>query len=197
MKNSFIQIIIFVILTFSSLNKEIKNIKYEEDKEIGIITIKYPDDSIYLDNNILDEMEYILDEIISDKIKVLIITEDSSINDKVNYEGDKSDIYFNENFFNKLEQFEIPIISVINHFSLGLMFEISLSSDLRICSEKAVFGNPIFLESQRLPKLIGIGMSKQIIFTKQIINAKEALKIGLVNDIYPQNELMNKTKVLA
>ena len=40
-------------------------------------------------------------------------------------------------------------------------------------------------------------MSKQIIFTKQIINAKEALKIGLVNDIYPQNELMNKAKILA
>ena len=197
MKNSFTKITIFIILAFSSLNKEIKNIKLEEDKEIGIITIRYPDDSIYLDNNILDEIEYILDEIISDKIRILIITEDSSINNKINYECDKTDIYFNENFFNKLEQFEIPVISVINHFSVGLMFEISLSSDIRICSEKAVFGNPIFLESERLPKLIGIGMSKQIIFTKQIINAKEALKIGLVNDIYPQNELMNKAKILA
>ena len=197
MKNAKIQIIIFLILTIFSLNKEIKNVKYEEDKEIGILTIKHPDNSIYFEINIIDEIEHILDEIISNKIKVLIITEDSSINDKVNYEGDKSDIYFNENFFNKLEQFEIPIISVINHFALGLMFEITLSSDIRICSEKAILGHPIFLEPQRLSRLIGIGMSKQIIFTKQIINAKEALKIGLVNNMYPQNELMDKARELA
>ena len=138
-----------------------------------------------------------MDEIISNKIKVLIITEDSSINNQINYECDKTEDDYDENFFTKLEQLEIPIISVINHFSLGLMFEISLSSDIRICSEKAILGHPIFLEPQRLSRLIGIGMSKQIIFTKQIINAKEAFKIGLVNNIYPQNELMDKARELA
>ena len=197
MKNAKIQIIIFLILTIFSLNKEIKNVKYEEDKEIGILTIKHPDNSIYFEIDIIDEIEHILDEIISNKIKVLIITEDSSINNQINYECDKTEDDYDENFFNKLEQFEIPIISVINHFSLGLMFEISLSSDIRICSEKAKLGHPIFLEPHRLSRLIGIGMSKQIIFTKQIINAKEAFKIGLVNNIYPQNELMDKARELA
>ena len=197
MKNAKIQIIIFLILTIFSLNKEIKNVKYEEDKEIGILTIKHPDNSIYFEIDIIDEIEHILDEIISNKIKVLIITEDSSINNQINYECDKTEDDYDENFFTKLEQFEIPIISVINHFSLGLMFEISLSSDIRICSEKAILGHPIFLEPHRLSRLIGIGMSKQIIFTKQIINAKEAFKIGLVNNIYPQNELMDKARELA
>ena len=197
MKNAKIQIIIFLILTIFSLNKEIKNVKYEEDKEIGILTIKHPDNSIYFEIDIIDEIEHILDEIISNKIKVLIITEDSSINNQINYECDKTEDDYDENFFTKLEQLEIPIISVINHFSLGLMFEITLSSDIRICSEKAILGHPIFLEPQRLSRLIGIGMSKQIIFTKQIINAKEAFKIGLVNNIYPQNELMDKARELA
>jgi len=197
MKNAKIQIIIFLILTIFSSNKEIKNVKYEEDKEIGILTIKHPDNSIYFEIDIIDEIEHILDEIISNKIKVLIITEDSSINNQINYECDKTEDDYDENFFNKLEKFEIPIISVINHFSLGLMFEISLSSDIRICSEKAILGHPIFLEPHRLSRLIGIGMSKQIIFTKQIINAKEAFKIGLVNNIYPQNELMDKARELA
>ena len=197
MKNAKIQIIIFLILTIFSLNKEIKNVKYEEDKEIGILTIKHPDNSIYFEIDIIDEIEHILDEIISNKIKVLIITEDSSINNQINYECDKTEDDYDENFFTKLEQLEIPIISVINHFSLGLMFEISLSSDIRICSEKAILGHPIFLEPQRLSRLIGIGMSKQIIFTKQIINAKEALKIGLFNEIYPQNELMNMARALV
>ena len=197
MKNAKIQIIIFLILTIFSLNKEIKNVKYEEDKEIGILTIKHPDNSIYFEIDIIDEIEHILDEIISNKIKVLIITEDSSINNQINYECDKTEDDYDENFFTKLEQLEIPIISVINHFSLGLMFEITLSSDIRICSEKAILGHPIFLEPQRLSRLIGIGMSKQIIFTKQIINANEALKIGLVNNIYLQNELMDKARELA
>ena len=197
MKNAKIQIIIFLILTIFSLNKEIKNVKYEEDKEIGILTIKHPDNSIYFEIDIIDEIEHILDEIISNKIKVLIITEDSSINNQINYECDKTEDDYDENFFTKLEQLEIPIISVINHFSLGLMFEITLSSDIRICSEKAILGHPIFLEPHRLSRLIGIGMSKQIIFTKQIINAKEALKIGLVNNMYPQNELMDKARELA
>ena len=197
MKNAKIQIIIFLILTIFSSNKEIKNVKYEEDKEIGILTIKHPDNSIYFEIDIIDEIEHILDEIISNKIKVLIITEDSSINNQINYECDKTEDDYDENFFTKLEQLEIPIISVINHFSLGLMFEITLSSDIRICSEKAILGHPIFLEPQRLSRLIGIGMSKQIIFTKQIINANEALKIGLVNNIYLQNELMDKARELA
>ena len=197
MKNAKIQIIIFLILTIFSSNKEIKNVKYEEDKEIGILTIKHPDNSIYFEIDIIDEIEHILDEIISNKIKVLIITEDSSINNQINYECDKTEDDYDENFFTKLEQLEIPIISVINHFSLGLMFEITLSSDIRICSEKAILGHPIFLEPHRLSRLIGIGMSKQIIFTKQIINAKEAFKIGLVNNIYPQNELMDKARELA
>ena len=191
MKNAKIQIIIFLILTIFSLNKEIKNVKYEEDKEIGILTIKHPDNSIYFEIDIIDEIEHILDEIISNKIKVLIITEDSSINNQINYECDKTEDDYDENFFTKLEQLEIPIISVINHFSLGLMFEITLSSDIRICSEKAILGHPIFLEPQRLSRLIGIGMSKQI------INANEALKIGLVNNIYLQNELMDKARELA
>ena len=145
MKNAKIQIIIFLILTIFSLNKEIKNVKYEEDKEIGILTIKHPDNSIYFEIDIIDEIEHILDEIISNKIKVLIITEDSSINNQINYECDKTEDDYDENFFTKLEQLEIPIISVINHFSLGLMFEITLSSDIRICSEKAILGHPIFL----------------------------------------------------
>ena len=107
MKNAKIQIIIFLILTIFSLNKEIKNVKYEEDKEIGILTIKHPDNSIYFEIDIIDEIEHILDEIISNKIKVLIITEDSSINNQINYECDKTEDDYDENFFTKLEQLEI------------------------------------------------------------------------------------------
>ena len=107
--------------------------------------------------------------------------------------------------FRKLETFPIPIIAAINGYALGGGLEIALSCDIRICSENSIFGQPEvslgitpgFGGTQRLARTIGIGMAKQLIYTGKNINAEEALKIGLVNSIYPQNELMNEAKKLA
>ena len=107
--------------------------------------------------------------------------------------------------FRKLEKFQIPVIAAINGFALGGGFEIAMSCDIRICSENAIFGQsevglgitPGFGGTQRLARIVGPGMAKQIIFTGQTINAKEALRIGLVNDIFPQSELMNEAKKMA
>ena len=195
MKKKIIQILFFSAFVAFSLNKDIKYIKYEEDKSIGIMAIYFPENSIDIDNKILIELEYILEKININKIKVLIITDISSLNNNINCDITKAPI--NENIFKKLEQFEIPIIAAINNYALGVMFEISLIADIRICSENALLGYPLFLKTQRLSKLISLSISKQIIFTKQIINTKEALRIGLINSIYPQNELMNKAKELS
>jgi hypothetical protein len=78
-------------------------------------------------------------------------------------------------------------------------------SDIRICSENSVFGIPEvglgiiprFGGTQRLARLVGAGMAKQIIFSGQNIYSKEALRIKLVNGIYPQNELLNEAKKIA
>ena len=107
--------------------------------------------------------------------------------------------------FRKLETFPIPVIAAVNGFALGGGCEISMSCDIRICSENAIFGQPEvglgitpgFGGTQRLARLIGMGMAKQMIFTAQNIKAEEALRIGLVNAIYPQNELLNEAKKLA
>ena len=197
MEKFLIQIVaIFLLFIFSS-NKEFNNIKYEEDNKIGILTIKYPDNLIDIDNNILDELEYKLDKINSDKINVLIITENSSIKKEYNLNYNNLDDKLNNKILKKLDEFEIPIIIAINNYAIGIMFEISLTTDIRICSENAKLGYPILGESKRLSNIIDLGMSRQIIFAKQIINAKEALRIRLVNNIYPQNELLNKAKELA
>ena len=197
MRNLLIQVIAFSILTVFSLNKEINNVKYEDINSIGILTINYPDNSIDLDHNMLEEIGYYLDKIDINQIKVLIITENSSPNKEIKLDCDKNENYLDNDILNKLEHFEIPIITVINNYALGIMFEIFLTSDIRMCSENAILGYPLFEESERLSRLIGPGMSKQIIFTKQIINAKEALRIRLINNIYPQKELMNKAKEIS
>ena len=80
-----------------------------------------------------------------------------------------------------------------------------MSCDIRICSDNAIFGQPEvglgitpgFGGTQRLARLVGMGMAKQMIFTAQNIKAQEALRIGLVNAVYPQNELLAEAKKLA
>ena len=190
------QMIIILILLVFSFTKEIHNIIYKEEKSIGILTIIYPDNSIDLNNEILEEIELTINKIDINKINVLIITENSS-KKSIECDNNISENNINKNILKKLEEFEIPIIVAINNYGLGIMFEILLISDIKICSENALLGYPLISDSKRLSKLIGSGMSKQIMFTKQIINAKEALRIGLVNSIYSEKELINKAKELG
>ena len=190
------QMIIILILLVFSFTKEIHNIIYKEEKSIGILTIIYPDNSIDLNNEILEEIELTINKIDINKINVLIITENSS-KKSIECDNNISEKNINKNILKKLEEFEIPIIVAINNYGLGIMFEILLISDIKICSENALLGYPLISDSKRLSKLIGSGMSKQIMFTKQIINAKEALRIGLVNSIYSEKELINKAKELG
>ena len=90
------------------------------------------------------------------------------------------------------------MIAAVNGFALGGGCEISMSCDIRICSDNAVFGQPEvglgitpgFGGTQRLARLVGAGMAKQMIYTARNIKADEALRIGLVNAVYTQEELL-------
>ena len=196
MKNLIIDFLILSFLYACSLNKDIKNINYEEDKSIGIITINYPKNSIDINNDILEEMNLILSKIDIDNIKVLIITDNSLSNNDNNLEID-CEKNINKNIFNTLDNINIPIISAINNYALGIMFEISLISDFRICSDKAIIGYPLLNNNQRLSEIIGKGMAKQIMYTKQYIKPEEALRIKLVNNIYKQKDLLKKAREIG
>ncbi|MBC8385379.1 MAG: enoyl-CoA hydratase/isomerase family protein [Candidatus Cloacimonetes bacterium] len=90
-----------------------------------------------------------------------------------------------------MENMEKPVIAAINGFALGSGCEIAMACDIRIASERAKFGQPEVklgiipghAGSQRLPRLVGIGKAKELIFTGDIIDAVEALRIGLVNQV--------------
>ena len=107
--------------------------------------------------------------------------------------------------FRKIETFPIPVIAAVNGFALGGGCEISMSCDIRICSDNAVFGQPEaglgitpgFGGTQRLARLVSPGMAKQMIYTARNIKADEAYRIGLVNAVYPQEELMDAAKKMA
>ena len=99
----------------------------------------------------------------------------------------------------------MPVIAAVNGFALGGGCELAMSCDIRICSENAVFGQPEvglgitpgFGGTQRLARIIGIGMAKQLIFTARNIKAQEALRLGLVNAVYTSEELMVQAKKMA
>lgn len=107
--------------------------------------------------------------------------------------------------FSLIETIEKPIIAAINGFALGGGCEIAMCCDFRIASFKAKFGQPEvglgiipgFGGTQRLPRIIGPGMAKQLIYTADIIDANEALRIGLVNAVVPSEELLDSVKQIA
>ena len=94
--------------------------------------------------------------------------------------------------FRMIETFPIPVIAAVNGFALGGGCEISMSCDIRLCSDNAVFGQPEvglgitpgFGGTQRLARLVGAGMAKQLIYTARNIKAADAYRIGLVNDVF-------------
>ena len=107
--------------------------------------------------------------------------------------------------FLKLETLPIPTIAAVNGYALGGGCELSMACDIRICSDTAVFGQPEtglgitpgFGGTQRLARLVGAGMAKQMIYTAKNIKADEALRIGLVNAVYQKDELMGAAVKLA
>lgn len=104
--------------------------------------------------------------------------------------------------FHQIESLEKPVIAAVNGFALGGGLELSMACDIRFSSDKAKFGQPEvglgiipgFGGTQRLSRLVGRGMAKYLIFGGMTIGADEALTIGLVEKVYPAEELMAQTE---
>lgn len=100
--------------------------------------------------------------------------------------------------FSLIEQVSKPIIAAIDGFCLGGGCELAMACDFRICSDKSKFGQPEvglgvtpgFGGTQRLPRIVGTGQAKQLLYTGDVIDAAEALRIGLVNAVYTPEQLM-------
>jgi enoyl-CoA hydratase len=111
----------------------------------------------------------------------------------------------NAKLFRQLESFPAPVIAAIRGFALGGGCEMALACDLRVCGTSARFGQPeVGLGiipaaggTQRLPRLIGLSRAKDLVLTGRIIDAEEALRIGLVNRMVPDEQVMEEAQVLA
>lgn len=174
---------------------------YEQKGAIGVITINRPEALNALNSQVLDDLEATFKGVNLDEVRCLVLTgageksfvagadigEMSTLTKK---EGEAFGKKGND-VFRMIETFPIPVIAAVNGFALGGGCEISMSCDIRLCSDNAMFGQPEvglgitpgFGGTQRLARLVGQGMAKQLIYTAKNIKAPEALRIGLVNQV--------------
>lgn len=188
---------------------------YEVNGQVGTITINREKALNALNSTVLDELDATLDAVDLNEVRCLILTgagtksfvagaDIGEMSTLTKAEGEAFGKKGND-VFRKLETFPIPVIAAVNGFALGGGCEISMSCDIRICSDNAVFGQPEvglgitpgFGGTQRLARLVSPGMAKQLIYTARNIKADEALRIGLVNAVYPQEELMAAAQKMA
>ena len=192
-----------------------KTITIEKRGPVAILTINRPDKLNALNKKVHTEGVAALDELRKDdSIRVLVITgagEKSFIAgaDISEFEGQtpvtQRDLFHEKTFFNTIDAFPKPVIAMVNGFCLGGGNELALACDLRIASENARFSQPeINLGimcggggTQRLPRLIGEGRAMEMALTGEMIDAETAHRFGLVNHVYPIDQLEAETLKLA
>ena len=187
----------------------------EKQEAVCVVKINNPQAMNALNTTVLSELDAAFTEIGNDKeIKAVIITGEgrafvagADISEMANLNQAEGEAFGKRgaDVFRKIETLPIPVIAAVNGFALGGGCELAMSCDIRICSTNARFGQPEvglgivpgFSGTYRLTKLVGMGMAKQLIFTGKPIKADEALRIGLVNAVYEQAELMNEAIKMA
>ena len=181
---------------------------------ILVVTINRPEALNALNSAVLDDLSAVLDSVDQEAVRALVITgagdksfvagaDIGEMSTLTKAEGEAFGKKGND-VFRKIETFPIPVIAAVNGFALGGGCEISMSCDIRICSENAVFGQPEaglgitpgFGGTQRLARIVGVGMAKQMIYSARNIKADEAFRIGLVNDLTSTSIFMPSTTIL-
>lgn len=193
-----------------------ENIVLKVEGSIAEITINRPRALNALNSQTLEELGTTIDTLAENQeVRVVIITgsgekafiagaDISEMLEKKPLEA-RNFARLGQRIFSTIESMPQVVIAAINGFALGGGCELALACDIRLASTKAKFGQPEvslgiipgFAGTQRLPRLVGKGLAKELIYTGDIIDAGEAYRIGLVNKVYEPEELMNKAWEMA
>ncbi len=193
-----------------------QNLLVNEENGVAVVTLNRPKALNALNKELMGEISQVFDELnAKEAVKVIIIT---GSGEKSFVAGadikEMKDLNINEGrlwaaqsegVFLKIEQCPKMVIAAVNGFALGGGCELAMACDIRMASDNAKFGQPEvglgiipgFGGTQRLPRLIGRGMAKYLIYSAEMIKAEEALRVGLVQKVVPQAELLAEAKKLA
>ena len=195
---------------------DLKNVILEKEAHLAIVTINRPKALNALNSETLKDLDTVIEDLENDKdIYAVILTgageksfvagADIAEMKDLNEEQGKEFGILGNNVFRRLEDLKQPVIAAISGFALGGGCELSMACDIRIASEKARFAQPEaglgitpgFGGTQRLPRIVGLGKAKELIYTCDMIKADEALRIGLVNKVVPLENLMEEARAMA
>ena len=192
-----------------------QTIRYEKNGNLAIAAINRPEALNALNGTVLQELSRVVAEVENDsEVRAFILTgegrafvagADIGEQNALDVASARKFSQFGSSIFRRIEKLEIPTIAAVNGFCLGGGCELAMSFDMILASEKAKFGQPEvglgitpgFSGTQRLPRRVGIAKAKELLFSGRMISAAEAEKIGLVNGVYPAEELMNATLEMA
>jgi enoyl-CoA hydratase len=194
----------------------LENILFVKQGNIAVVTINRPKALNALNAATLSEIGQVFDELgADDSIHAVILTgagekafvagaDISFMKDLTSIES-RNFALLGQAVFNKIENLPQPVIAAVNGFALGGGCELAMSCDIRVASENAKFGQPEvnlgvppgFAGTQRLPRLVGKGVAKELLYTADMIDAGEAHRIGLVNKVYPAAELLESAMKMA
>ncbi len=190
-------------------------IKTQKEEGIGILIVDRPPVNAISTEMIKEIGESFKQLDDDDEVKVIIITgggnyafiagadvkEMEGIDPAKGYDFVKA----GQKVFWDIEHSKKPVIAAINGMALGGGNELAMACDIRISSDRARFGHPeinlglypAYGGTQRLPRLVGKAVAKEMIFTGRMMRAQEALKIGLVNQVVPDGEELRAAKDMA
>ena len=193
-----------------------ENINYTVENGVATIAINRPKALNALNLATLTELKDVVEKIAVDKaVQVVIITgageksfvAGADIVEMSTKNAVEGRVWgqVGQNIFTEIENLPQPVIAAVNGFALGGGCELACACDIRYASENAKFGQPEvglgitpgFGGTQRLTRVVGRGHAKELIYTANIIDAQEALRIGLVNKVVPQAELMDVVMKVA
>jgi len=192
---------------------EYKTIKLASTEGIVILSLNRPEALNALNSLFFKELNDALDHL-DESIRVLVITGEgkafaagADIAEMVGKDDSEARDFskYGQDTFHRLETLEIPVIAAVNGYALGGGCELAMACDFRIAGERAVFGQPEvnlglipgFAGTVRLPKQVGIGNALMMLMTGENVRAEEALRLGLVSRVVPQDELMNEVLRVA
>lgn len=195
---------------------EYKNILYQEKDGLVRITINRPEKLNALNDPTINELFDVFNGFrFNPKVGAVIITgsgdkafvagADIKELAQLDARSGKDKMIKGQALFYLIEHSTKPVIAAINGFALGGGCELALACTIRLASENAKFGQPEvglgvipgYGGTQRLSRLVGKGRAMELILTGEMIDAREAYRIGLVNKVYPSGQLLSEAETLA
>lgn len=190
-------------------------LKLEVNEQIATVTISRPEAMNALNTRFFNEMDHVVAKVSNMKdVRVMIITGEgkafvagADIAEMVDKTPEEGSVFsrLGQNTFKSFGEMDIPVIAAINGFALGGGLELAMGCDFRIASSKAKFGQPEvnlglipgYAATQRLPRLTGLGDALYLLMTADMIDAQDALRIGLVQKVVEPEELMETVMGIA